>query len=288
MSELRLFIGFFSDALRSVPKNRKALLFAMVLTAGSADFLSMLLESGAPLERYQPILVALLAEHPSFLLSIPILLGIATFAKGGLVLALSEKSLAMNGMIKRSISLFPKLFGLEVLFILSSLLILSALLIPAILTQETPSLGTNLAFLGLVIFLPIFLVLTFVEAYAFFYIVLSKTSFRTSIELGYSLFMRRVATSIIFGIVSVVVLLGASLISGAFLGIGNGLLQDSMKRTVAIIFGLFIIQSSLVLIQKSAWISFFRFIATEDGSKEEASASQETENVIQREVPEIG
>ena len=90
------------------------------------------------------------------------------------------------------------------------------------------------------------------------------------------------------GIVSVVVLLGASLISGAFLGIGNGLLQDSMKRTVAIIFGLFIIQSSLVLIQKSAWISFFRFIATEDGSKEEASASQETENVIQREVPEIG
>lgn len=285
MTEFRIFIGFFSDAIRRVPTNRTAVLFGALFTIGSSEYLSSLFEIGAPLERYRLELVDLLEAHPVLLFAIPIILGVATFAKGGLIIALSEKKPTLATASRKSVTLFPKLFALEMIFLLSAFIILVALLFPAMLAIDTPSLGINLALLGLAIFLPVLLVLTFVEIYAFFHLILSKTTLRTALELGYALFMKRSATSILFGATSFLVLIATSLLAGIVLGIGNAFIPDSIGRTIGIMTMLFLIQSGLAIIQKDAWLSFFRFIGTE--KKEEEVASQKHENMVQKEVPEI-
>jgi hypothetical protein len=284
MSEFRIFIGFFVSASKVIPKNMAAIVFGSLLTIGSSEYLSALFESGAPLERYRAEITAMLTGQPIFLLIIPIIIAIATFAKGGLIVALSTKKPTARSAAKKSLILFPKLYALELLFLLSCFVVLAALLFPAILIQGNSSLAINLAFLGLAIFLPVLLVLTFVEIYAFFHIILSGTSLRSSIELGYALFMKRTATSIIFGATSLLVLIAVSLFAGICLGIGNALIPDSIGRIVVTILFLFVIQTVLSIVQKGAWLSFFRFIGTE---KEEA-ASQKQGNMVQREVPEIG
>lgn len=286
MTEFRIFIGFFWDALKRIPGNKTAILFGILLTIGSSEYFSSLFETGAPLERYQTEVVAFLEAHPVLLLAIPLIIAIATFAKGGLIVALSEKKPAIAVAAKKSVALFPRLFALEILFLFSVFTILAALLFPAMLARDTPSLGLNLALLGLTIFLPVLLVLTFVEIYAFFHLILSKTTLRSAIELGYVLFMKRSATSIVFGATSLLVLITASLLAGIVLGIGNALIPDSIGRTVGIITILFLIQSWLAIIQKDAWLSFFRFIGTEKKTAE--TASQKQESMVQKEVPEIG
>lgn len=284
MSEFRIFIGFFVNALKAIPKNTTAIAFGSLLTIGSSEYLSTLFESGAPLERYRSEVAAILTGQPAFLLIIPIVIAIATFAKGGLIIALSTRKPRIGSTAKKTLALFPKLYALEAIFLISCFIILAALLFPAMLVQDNSSLAINLAFLGLAIFLPVLLVLTFVEIYAFFHIILSGTSLRASIELGYVLFMKRTATSIIFGVTSLLMLIVASLFAGVCLGIGNAFIPDSIGRIAVTMFFLFMIQTILSITQKGAWLSFFRFIGTE---KEEV-ASQKQENMIQREVPEIG
>jgi predicted neutral ceramidase superfamily lipid hydrolase len=286
MSEFSIFIGFFWDAFRKILKNRAAILFGILLTVGSSEYLSSLFETGAPLERYRAEIVTLIETHPILMLTIPLILGLSTFAKGGLIIALSEKNPTVRTAAKKSVALFPKLFALEMIFLLSVFIVLATLLLPAMMTQENSSLGLNLAFLGLAIFLPILLVLTFVEIYAFFHLILSKTTLRSSVELGYALFMKRSATSIVFGATSLLILIAVSLLAGIFLGIGNAFVPESVGRSVGIMTILFLIQSGLAIVQKDAWLSFFRFIGME--KKEEESPSQEQENMIQKEVPEIG
>jgi hypothetical protein len=286
MSEFRIFIGFFWDAFKRILKNRSAILFGILLTVGSSEYLSSLFETGAPLERYRAEIVTLIETHPILVLAVPLVLGLSTFAKGGLVIALSEKNMTTRTAAKKSAALFPKLFALEILFLLSVFIILFTLLFPAMLTQENSSLGLNLALLGLAIFLPVLLVLVFVEIYAFFHLTLSKTTLGTSVRLGYALFMRRSATSILFGATSLLILIAISLLAGIFLGIGNAFVPESVGRSIGIITVLFLIQSGLAIVQKDAWLSFFRFIGMEKEEKE--SPSQEQESMVQKEVPEIG
>lgn len=286
MSEFRIFIGFFWGAFRRILKNRTAILFGILLTVGSSEYLSSLFETGAPLERHRAEIVTLIETNPILMLAVPLILGVSTFAKGGLIIALSGKNPAIRTATKKSATLFPKLFALEMLFLLSVFIVLATLLLPAMLTQENSSLGLNLAFLGLAIFLPILLVLTFVEIYAFFHLTLSETTLGSSVKLSYALFMRRSATSIVFGATSLLILIAVSLLAGIFLGIGNALIPESVGRSVGIITALFLIQSGLTIVQKDAWLSFFRFIGME--KKEEESPSQEQENMIQKEVPEAG
>jgi hypothetical protein len=287
MDEFRMFIGFFWKALKSLPRNPTAIVFGALLTGSSVEFFGSLLEEGGPFERYRSTITDMLMSHPLFILAIPIILAVTTFAKSGLILALSEKNASIKNVGRRVLGIFPRIYMLEILYLISVLIILVALLLPAILTRDTPSLGLNLALLGLVIFLPISLVLTFVEIYAFFYLLLPKVPLRVSIELGYALFMKRAATSIVFGAVSILVLIAASLIIGTVLGFGNAFMPDSPGRMIIVVIILFFMQSALVIVQKGAWLSFFRFIGAEKNSME-IQASQKEGNVVQKEVPEIG
>lgn len=290
MNEFRLFIGFFRDAIKAALGNRRAFLFGLLFTLSSLEYFSSLLEDGAPLGNYRDSILGYVALHPELLGILPLTIALATFSKGGIILALTERKATVGQLMRRVSSSFWKLYALEMGVLLSLFLLLAVLLFPAMLTADAPGLGLNLAFLGLAVFFPISVVITFVEIYAFFHLLLSRTALRASVELAYALFMSRAATSLIFGVVSILVLIAFSVLLGFMLGISDVLIPDSIGGIMSVMLALFLFQSLLSVVQKGAWLSFFRFIATpvEPAEAEPAEASQKEENMVQKEVPGIG
>lgn len=290
MNEFKIFIGFFRDAITVALRNRRAFLFGLLLTLSSMEYLSSLLEEGAPLGRYRDSALDYVALHPEILSVLPLTIALATFSKGGIILALTERKASIGQLMKRVASSFWKLYALEMGALFSLFLLLAVLLFPAMLTADMPGLGLNLAFLGLAIFLPISIVIAFIEIYAFFHLLLSKTTLRTAVELAYTLFISRAATSLVFGFVSILVLIAFSVILGLILGVSNALIPDSIGGIISVMLVLFLFQSFLSVIQKGAWLSFFRFIATpvEPAATETTEPSQKEENMVQKEVPGIG
>lgn len=291
MNEFKLFIGFFRDAIPTVVRNRVALAFGLLLTLSSLEYFSSLLEEGAPLDRYRYAAIDLFSAQPWLIAVLPVTIALSTFFKGGLILALAERKPAFGKTVKRVSSSFWKLYALEVGVLLSLFLLIVVLLIPAMLTADTPGLWNNLAFLGIAVFLPISIVIALMEIYAFFYLVLSKTTLRSSIELAYALFVKRAATSLIFGTLSALVLIIFSVVIGIMLGVSDALIPNSNGGALFVIAVLFLFQGAMAVIQKSAWLSFFRFIATPqepEQAETEEEASQKEKNVIQKEVPGIG
>lgn len=291
MNEFKLFIGFFWDAIPAVFRNRVAFLFGILLTLSSLEYFPSLLEEGAPLERYRDIAADFFAAHPELLILSPVMIALATFFKGGLILSLVERKPSFRKIAKRVAPSFWKLYALELGVLLLFFVLLAILLIPAILTADTPGLWHNLAFLGIAVFLPISVVIALVEIYAFFHLLLSKTTLRSSIELAYALFLRRAATSIVFGAVSILVLIAFSVIIGFVLGISAAFIPVSVGGTIFGIAAFLLLQSALTVIQNGAWLSFFRFIATPEEPAQaeiEDKSSQKEKNVIQKEVPDIG
>jgi len=291
MSKISIFAGFFGEAIGSLLRNRIALSFGALLTIGSGGCLSSLFKTGAPLGHYGSALSVLIESYPIASLAIFVaLLGITIFSKGALILSFTEQNPSALSVIKKILPVFPRLYGLNLIILLSIIAVVVPLLAPGILTADIPMLGLSLAILGFLIFLPIAIVLSFVEIYAFFHIVLSKTTFRSSVRLAYTLFMSRTTESIIFGSLSLLFLLATSVVIGVCLGIGNIAFQPSPERTIGMVVVLFGIQTSLTIIQNRAWLSFFRFIAAPPVSEHEScpETSQDGEGMIQREVPEVG
>lgn len=292
MNELKLFVGFFWDAIPTVRRNRVAFLSATLLTLSSLEYFPSLLEEGAPLEWYRDTITGFFATHPWVLILFPLMIGMSTFFKGGLILSLAERKPSFGKIAKRVASSFWKLYALEAGVLLLFLALLGVLLLPAMLTADMPGLWRNLAFLGIAVFLPISIVIALVEIYAFFHLLLSKTTLRSSVELAYALFVRRAATSLVFGAVSVLVLITFSVIIGLLLGMSAVILPPaSMGGAVFGVAIFLLLQSAVAVIQNSAWLSFFRFIASPQeptAVETEDKAFQEEKNVIQKEVPDIG
>ncbi len=291
MNEFKLFVGFFWDAIPTVFRNRVAFLFGVLLTLSSLEYFPSLLEEGAPLEWYRDAVAGFFTAHPELLILSPVMIALATFFKGGLILSLAERKPSFRKIARRVASSFWKLYALELSVLLLFFILLAALLLPAMLTADTPGLWRNLAFLGIAVFLPISIVIALVEIYAFFHLLLSKTTLRSSVELAYSLFVRRAATSIVFGAVSILVLITFSVIIGLVLGTSAALIPVSVGGTIFGIVVFLLLQSAMTVIQNGAWLSFFRFIATPEEPAQievEDKASQKEKNVIQKEVPDIG
>lgn len=291
MSELKLFAGFFRDAIPAVFKNRVAFLFALLLTFFGMEYFPSLLDEGAPLEPYADEAASFVAENPEVLVLFLLLIALATFFKAGLILSLAERNPSFEKIVKRVASMFWKLYLFQLGILFLFLILLAVLLLPALLTADTPGLGRNLAFLGIAVFFPIAVVIAFVQIYAFFHLIFSKTTIRSSVELGYALFARRAATSILFGVVSMFVLIMFSILIGLALGTSTAFFSHSIAGIILGMVLFLVLQSAMSVIQNSAWISFFRFIATPEEPQRIASedeASQKEKNVVQKEVPEIG
>lgn len=290
MNELGIFLGFFQSAIKKIFTNPLALLFGILMTFSSAEYFLPFFDKGGTLQTGTADITTIIKNGPLLLLFIPLLLGLSTFFKTSLILSLKDKKPGLSSVLGKAARLFSKLFLLETGALFLFFLMLLMLLLPGILTSGNPLLSKNLVFLGIAIFIPISIVIVFIEVYAFFFITLSKTSLRTGVELGYSLFMKRSATSVVFGILSLLLFIPFFLLLSAL----NDVLareteQSSQIATLANILPFLLLQAGFLVMQKDAWLSFFHFIATPKDP--EVATTEETlqknENMVQKEVPEI-
>lgn len=285
MNEWKLFFGFFFDAARAATKNAGAVLFALIATVSSLEFFGSLFEKSGPFESQHEVMLRFFEAHPILLVILPILMLVSVFGESGLVLLLSDRKRKMKEVSLRALRIAPRLFSLEVLFVAFLVVLLVILSLPAMFVSGNETLATNLFLLGGLIFIPIAVLALFVKIYAAFHIILSGLRIKESITLAYALFSRNVATGIVFGTVSILVTILLSFLAGILL---NGILLVPMTEAARMIiaFGFFLLyQGFLLFVQKGAWLSFFRFLATPK-EPEVAKASQEKENVIQQELPQ--
>lgn len=289
MNEFSMFLGFFQKAIKKTVTTPLALLFAILMTLSSVEYLLLFLGEGNALQTGTVDVAAIIKNRPSFFLLIPLIIGLATFFKTSLILSLKEKKAELLPVLKRAARSLWKLSLLEVGALLLFFIMLLVLLTPGFLTSGNPLLSKNLVFLGLAIFIPISIVIVFIEIYAFFFITLSQTSLRAGVELGYSLFMKRAATSIVFGILSLLLFIPFFFLIALLRdALTNEAGQFSRMTTIVSNFPFLLLQAGFLIIQKSAWLSFFHFIATPKEPEAVATdqALQKNENVVQKEVPE--
>lgn len=288
MNEFGIFLGFFQKAIKAAFTRPLSFLFGMLMVVSSVEYLFLFLGEGSSLRAGSAGIAAVIKSDPLFLLFIPLIIGLSIFFKTSLILSLKEKKARLSSIVHKAARSFWKLCLLETSALFLFFVVLMTLLIPGILTAGNPALSKNLVFLGIAIFIPISIVIVFIEIYAFFFITLSQTSFRAGVELGYSLFMKRAATSIVFGTLSLSLFI-------PFFFLLN-LLGDVLDETghssgiaAAGILPALLLQAGFLVIQKDAWLSFFHFIATptEPEARVMDEALQNNENMVQKEVPEI-
>lgn len=285
-NEATLFLGFFLEAFRALPGKSSALFFAFLTVCFGSDFLSLFQEK-MPLSGFASAFSDFLTIHPAaFLLLIPVFAASVIF-RTGLLVALDRKNARIAGTFRSSFRIFPRAILLEVSFILA-LSVLAFLLISPSMAAKGSLLPGMLRLVGELLFLGIAMVLLFTKTFAFFHVVLSRTDVRPALELGYGLFRKRSATSIVFGFVSILFSIAVSVILTALLSVTTTVIRDETARIVLstiVALGALSLHSAT---QKQAWLSFFRFIATPSEPDIEAETSQDSEKVIQREVPETG
>jgi len=281
-----VFFGFYIDALKQIPRNRAAILFATTATL-TGIAVPELLQEGAPLSTYADTFNTLISTNPLFILFVLCSLLFSVFSAGVLTLSLFGKKI--RPAIKESFSVLSKSVGVEVSYFTSALLGLLVLLSPSLLASEkTEALSQWLLILGFLIFIPVFIILTLTRIYASFHILLSKTGITSSIRLGYALFSASFRESLLFGALYLFFSFIASLVSQSILyGFSFLPLNQTNKTTILVTLFLFL-QTLFLFVGKATWLSFFLRLNTRQKPTEETETSQDKEKVIQKEVPEAG
>jgi hypothetical protein len=151
---------------------------------------------------------------------------------------------------------------------------------------------------AILIFIPVVILISFISKYARFYLVLSDLDIRASLENGYQLFRKNIASSIIMGllfipvrILAVMGLIVPILIVAlvfVILGLILYFLFSYIGMAITIILGIFALIPLILLFRSvysafyhTSWFLFFREIAT---VKVEEKA--EEAEVIEEKIPE--
>ncbi|MEI7749953.1 MAG: hypothetical protein WCJ25_03025 [Candidatus Moraniibacteriota bacterium] len=283
---LGIFLGFYLEALRRIPRNRATILFATVATL-TGIAIPELFQEGAPLSMYADAFNTLLTTNPllavvalfSFLLSV--------FSTGALVLSLFGKKIHQS--TKESFSVLFQSVGIEIVYFSSALLVFLILLSPSFFASEkTAMLSQWLLIFGFLIFIPILIILTLTRIYASFHVLLSKTDIKSSIRLGYTLFSVSFRESLLFGALYLFFALLTSLLM-TLISYGFTLISsDETAKTIALVAISLFLQGLFLFVGKSVWLSFFLRLNTRQEPIKETETSQNEEKVIQKEVPEAG
>jgi len=284
--EIPLFLGFYLEAAGSISKRPFAVVFGLLAVFFGTDALS-LFDAGMPFETFLEPLERMLREYPmTFLLVIPALV-ISVFLRTALLLCVSDRKCDACAASKRSVSMLPRLFGLEAGTATFIVIVASLLLLPSVLASDV-GLSSVLETAGVILIVFISILLLFTRIFAVFHIVLSGLTLSSAIEAGYSLFRSRMTSSTLFGTLSLCVGFLISLFLAVIFPLFERLFSGCFLRSAI---GIILIWSILALhavIQKRAWFSFFRFIASPKEPEESMETSQDSEKVIQKKVPETG
>ena len=249
-----------------------------------------LFQEGFPLNSWAPYASSAFASHPFLFLLVPISISIVLFFTAALTTAFRSESKPSFGIVFRKCGrIFPRLLSLKLALVSAALVCLSVLSLPGFIAiGKSPSLARILSLSGIALFLIIFVILIFSETYASLFIITSETSFSSSLKLGYSLFVKRMSTSLIFALVSFAILLLFSVSTEVLLYAANVFFPASLLRESLLSAIIVLMQSTLLFLRTFALLSFFTFINTPLQTTHEPETSQNVEKVIQKEVPEIG
>jgi len=211
---------------------------------------------------------------------------LSVFFRTALLLSVSGKHLHFFAVLKRTGSRIIPLFLLEILTVLSIMLCVLLFLFPAEAIYDDLY-SETLRLVGATLLLALASIIVFSRTFAFLYIALSDERLFSGISLGYALFRKRMVSSMLFGALSVTVIMFTTVILHVairFFVREPRLLSDSAGLILFILSCLVIHE----IVQSRAWVRFFRFLAGPKSSDRIVETSQESEKMIQREVPETG
>ncbi len=151
--------------------------------------------------------------------------------------------------------------------------------------------GSVLAFLALLILVPLLILCKYIQIYASFYVVLANLTPWLAVENAYALFKKNILSSIVMsllfiplGIISFLILIALFLISLIIFGLIGLVLFFALKdigAIIAIALGLLVFIPAAILFysifsafSQVAWVLFFHVIAT---PKEKEMVEKETE-----------
>ncbi len=288
MNDFFRFLGFYADAIRDVPRNGNALLFAAIATVfGVIPF--ELFRDTIPTEPSTHPLTEISPLHPVISVAVLSALAVSTFFTISLILSLWKTRDTIGKTIRDSLRCFPRFMLLKAGFLVAATLSLVILSLPGISASgNSEMLSQGLLFSGYILFIPILTILFFTQAYASFHITLSKTELFSSLRLGYALFAKTIPKSILFGAISIIVIIVTSMLAAVFGMLLSAIVHNGTYAVITFPILSLLLQIFVLLIGKSAWIRFFSFINTPPSLPTDMETSQDHEKVIQKEVPEAG
>jgi len=288
MKDFSSFIRFYVDAAKDLPKNRKALSFALIATA-LGNIPMELIHETAPLETASSSPEDLLRIAPTLLVIFLFSAVTSTFFSESLLLSLWKPKRKTVELLRAASGYFPQFIALKTGFLIFSIILLYILSLPAILAiGKSEELSRTLLLSGLLVSIPVLATAFLTETYASFHLLFSGTGILESIRIGYELFKRKFIQSITFIILSFSFTVIASVI---FSGIGylfSHLVPNSATNGSSLLLITILLQGAFLVLEKSAWIRFFSFINTKADPSTDQEASQNEEKMIQKEVSEIG
>lgn len=286
---MRLFFGYYFAAARRFPRSIPAMFFVLMGTVFGTTTPG-LFQDGFPLDSWSPYASSAFVSHPLLFLLVPISISIVIFSTAAVMTILRSEGVSTFGIVfHRCIRIFPRLLFLKLALVFAALACLSVLSLPGLIALgKNPSLARILSSSGIILFIIIFVVLIFSETYASLFVITSETSFTSSLKLGYSLFVKRISTSLVFAFVSFAVILLFSVTTEALLHAADAYIATSFHRAMLLSALIVLMQTFLLYIRTSALLSFFTYINTPPKDIREPETSQNIEKVIQKEVPELG
>lgn len=287
METIRLFVGFYIEATKRSFSERSIMIYAVIGTIfGMA--VPALFQEGAPLHTYGDQILVIIAANPSLLLFIPIGLLMSLFSSAALSLSFATPPRTFFQAALTAAGRLPHLIALKAALLASSTAALSLLSIPGIIAIAfNAPLATSLLLIGFVIFIPIFVILTFTESFAVFHILFSRTGIRSSVRLGYSLVSRNTSGIAVFAALSLFIMVTVSVFLEAVARFADALIPDSHGKAVFLSLLFLSVQAAYSAIRTGAWFGYFAFLGSTP-HPEKVASSQEEEKMIQKEVAEIG
>jgi hypothetical protein len=169
--------------------------------------------------------------------------------------------------------------------------------VAVLLINENYIIGGLLAFLAVIIFIPIAILASYLKTYGYLYSVLGKLSFWSSLENAYTLFVKNIYSSIIMGLIFIplsiimmlIVLAPIPILLVIFLAFGAGayfafgkilaLIIGSIGILIFMLYILFV-RSIYETFSQAIWILFFHEIAKPKEPETITEVETETEPII--------
>ncbi|MFA6285030.1 MAG: hypothetical protein WC643_00680 [Parcubacteria group bacterium] len=284
------YIEILKQAGRIVWQNRFLLWFGLLMALGSPgsfnvggnnkDFGKQGEAAKSFFENHWQIVFAIAAVL--FIVGI-ILFLISLISKAGLVksvdLVSQNKSTNFKVGWRSGKKYLGKLFKLFILFFLATFVVMIILAVPIVylIVAKSWVSAVLVGLLAIAIFVPLMFIFCLTKIFAEFYIVLSDLHVRSAIEAGYSLLLKNIGNSIIFGLLLFVVSLAAGIVLLPIAGIALVVLFPAgaiFYYLSKIAFAIFLCLAILLFLaailfvsaifqtyKTAAWTLFFREIA---------------------------